>query len=180
MATILVESTGSTPILPKKGTTVVEPNANTNHHPSVEQGGRALAGFLYSFSKKPQGEFFPLYEGKNSIGSSVNAHIYLAEESVSEKHAAIFIIKRQNQKCLDFRIKDEGSTNSTFVNEHQLFAGDVLLIEERSKIIVGAYELKVLKIDHLAEELGVNPAFKAIQTVKADAFFNFGDLGKIK
>jgi hypothetical protein len=71
-----------------------------------------LIGWLYSFTRKPQGEFFVLYEGRNTIGAAGENTIVLDDPGVSQKHC--YILHRAGSKVT--LIKDEGSTNGTLVN----------------------------------------------------------------
>jgi hypothetical protein len=72
---------------------------------------RKLAGLLISYSRKPQGESFPVFEGRNTVGR--NADISPDDHQISEKHFSI-LYRREEKK---FKFKDELSTNGTFVND---------------------------------------------------------------
>jgi hypothetical protein len=69
---------------------------------------RTLAGFLYSVSRSAQGEYWPLYVGSNSIGSSVACSIVLEDVSVSEIHADLVIRKMQNKGLFAY-VQDQPS-----------------------------------------------------------------------
>lgn len=164
MPTIIEEAFGGQQESTKKGkrqpTIIEETTSMDGNGISKNSSNRILAGFLYSFSRTEAGEYFPIYEGKNSIGNDPEADIALMEQTISAHHADIFIIKKQVESKLDFRLKDVGSSNSTFCDDQQLFVGDVAILKERSIIKIGGYHLKLVLIDKFSEELGLNSNFK--------------------
>jgi hypothetical protein len=90
--------------------------------------GRRLVGVLVSYSIRPQGDFFPVAEGKNYIGRETAANICVAgDPQMSERHLSILYRSVDNK----FKFKDEQSSNGTFVNdvlsdEGELKSGDVI------------------------------------------------------
>lgn len=96
---------------------------------------RKLVGWLVSYSLDPNGKDFRLFEGKNLIGSSSENDIVIPDPTVSKKH---FTILQRHGK---FLIKDEFSTNGTFVNgemlsEGELRYGDIITIGNTSLIFI--------------------------------------------
>lgn len=75
---------------------------------------RTLAGFLYSVSHTTTGEFWPVYEGDNSVGNNENNDIFLNETSVSEQHANIVACIEDDKLCI--YIQDKLSDSGTFCN----------------------------------------------------------------
>ncbi|GEM_PF-2410021 len=142
------------------------------------EGKRALVGFLFSYSNTATGEFWPLFEGKNTIGSSANNDIILLEAGVSEMHASVFVIKKRDETSLDFRIQDAGSSNSTIVDKQQLFAGDVTPLKERSVVSIGGYTLIATLVDYAAEQLVPNPGFESREPEEEDLSAIKGELMK--
>lgn len=70
----------------------VEPRAvNSDNLPDTYNGGRKIAGILYSVSRDGSGEIFPLYVGRNTIGSEPECDVYLSEDTVSSNHAVLLI-----------------------------------------------------------------------------------------
>ncbi len=67
----------------------------------------------------PQGEFWPLFGGKYTVGRS-NAgepiDVPLADATISSKHAAILVDNVTGQ----ILVEDIGSTNGTYVNEEHV------------------------------------------------------------
>jgi pSer/pThr/pTyr-binding forkhead associated (FHA) protein len=126
------------------------------------QTQKALVGFLFSYSRLPLGEFWPIYEGKNTIGNHKNCDVTLLEQSVSNPHASIFAIRKKGLDLLEFRIQDAGSETSTIVDGEQLMVGDVTNLKDRSTIQIGGYTLTAVLIDYVAEQFAPNPEFKEI------------------
>lgn len=82
------------------------------------QSGKPIVGFLYSISKTPLGEFWPLQMGRNTIGQSADSDIILPEGTVSTNHAVI--VTRQGKNGIIAAIKDGESTNGTLLNGEPL------------------------------------------------------------
>lgn len=94
---------------------------------------RKLIGWLYTFQRKPTGEFYVLYEGRTTIGSDRSNDIVLDDPSVSKHHC--FIVHRASKKTF---VKDEGSTNGTFVNGEELIGTE--------KLVTDGDEIKIANI----------------------------------
>lgn len=98
-----------------------------NDSPMQNDSGKKLIGWLVSFSQKAEGEDFRLYEGRNLIGGDTSASIYLSDPAVSSPHC--MLLYRGGK----IKIKDELSTNGTFVNgqgieETEIKDGDIILV----------------------------------------------------
>lgn len=78
------------------------------------QPGKPVVGFLYSVSRTPLGEYWPIQMGKNSIGQSSDNDIVLAEGTISSNHAVI--VTRPGRNGIIAAIKDTESTNGTYIN----------------------------------------------------------------
>ena len=101
---------------------------------------KPIVGFLYSVSRTPLGEYWPLQLGKNRYGKNADADITLAEGTVSSNHAVIII--RQGKTGLIAAIKDSESTNGTFINgepidfsAEECHNGDILTIGNNYKLL---------------------------------------------
>lgn len=94
-------------------TDVVQPDTPTAINPL---SGKPIRGFLYSISRGVVGEFWPLRQGKNTIGSSPKCDICLPEATVSEEHASITIRILEAQGKTIASLKDTDSTNGTKIN----------------------------------------------------------------
>lgn len=53
--------------------------------------GRTIVGALFSISRFSTGEIYPVYIGRNTIGSSEESDVCLSEESVSPNHAVLLV-----------------------------------------------------------------------------------------
>ena len=83
---------------------------------------KKLTGFLVSYSHSPNGQSFPLYEGKNTIGRDASSHVVIqGDSSVSEKHFSI-LYRAVDRK---FKFRDEQSSNGTFVNDKLTDEGEL-------------------------------------------------------
>ena len=76
-----------------------------------------------------RGSSFSLIEGENSIGRQMDNHIVLSSSKVSKRHCALLVTPN------DVLLRDEGSTNGTFVNgamtkKQPLRPGDKLSVGE--------------------------------------------------
>ena len=139
--------------------------------------GRPIVGFLYSVSRTPAGEYWPLYIGQNTIGKSGNCHIVLPEATISSEHAVLVVRKMKNPEKVIASISDARSTNGTMLNGMSLaFAaeechnGDILTIGNN-------YELMLILIDTAA--LGLHPAetFIPVEEEEDDSPFAGQDTG---
>lgn len=131
-------------------------------HPS-NQSGKPVAGFLYSISRQGIGEYWPLYLGQNTVGSSPKCSICLREGTVSGEHAVLVVRKMKNPEKTIASISDTRSTNGTMLNNESLgfsaaecFNGDIITIGEN-------YELVLLLIDTKALGLRVSENFIPIE-----------------
>ena len=105
-------------------TIIISPD---NENTLQNNSGRKLIGWLVSFSHKPEGEDFKLYEGRNLIGGDPKSDVYLSDPAVSSPHCMLLF------RGGKIKIKDELSTNGTKVNgevieESELSDGDIILI----------------------------------------------------
>jgi hypothetical protein len=73
---------------------------------------RKLTGVLVTFKWRPQGELFPLYEGRNVIGSGEASDVHVTtDRMMSSEHAVILCRAGRDE------LHDMLSTNGTFLNE---------------------------------------------------------------
>lgn len=83
--------------------------------PRVINPGKPVVGFLYSVSKTPAGEFWPLQIGRNTIGQGSDADICLLEGTVSVNHAVLVVRQIKNTGGIIAAITDTQSTNGTML-----------------------------------------------------------------
>ena len=73
-----------------------------------------LAGFLVTYSNNPLGEFFPLYEGINTVGRNATNTICIDDENISGEHLTIAYYSADKKFYFE---PARLTTNGTFVNE---------------------------------------------------------------
>ncbi len=98
---------------------------------------RKIIGWLVTFTKRPEGEDFKIYEGRNLISSSSDSDIMIGDPAISSPHCMILY------RAGKLIIKDELSTNGTFLN------GDIIEeseLKDNDIIKVGTTELKLRTI----------------------------------
>lgn len=138
----------------------------------TQNAGKPIVGFLYSVSRLPQGEFWPLYLGRNIMGQSADCDIVLPEGTISGTHAVLLIRKNQNPEKVIAQIQDNSSTNGTMLNGVSLEFTPVPC-KNGDIITVGFnYELFLILVDPSA--LGLKPSenFIAVKTEEpANNFF---------
>jgi hypothetical protein len=95
-----------------------------------------LVGWLVTFSHVPSGEDYRLREGRNILGSDVaECDIAVAgDTSISGKHAVI--VFRNGQ----FQIRDNDSTNGTYVNGKDIFGEGAVAVSNLDTIRLGTTE----------------------------------------
>ena len=107
---------------------------------SGNQERKRLVGFLVTYSQSANGDFFPLYEGKNLVGRDDNANVCIQGDSnISERHLSI-LFRNVDRK---FKFKDEQSSNGTFVNDELTDEGE---LKNLDVIRVGATQLLFMEI----------------------------------
>lgn len=128
------------------------------------QVGKPIVGFLYSISRTPLGEFWPLKIGPNSIGIDNGNDIVLPEGTVSGKHAVIVIRQIKNTGNIIAAITDTQSTNGTMINGETIGfsavecnSGDVITIGNN-------YELVLILVDPAKLNLSVSADFIQMET----------------
>jgi FHA domain len=136
-----------------------------------------LAGFLVTFSRVEEGEFFPIHYGNNLIGSGTTAKIPLNEERVSKEHLNILVWPDEDNNCLYVQVVAKESTNPISIDGKKIMQiGQGIKIDHGTRITVGGYELLVVIVDKYVLGLKKNPDFKAKSNPKdySDPFFSMG------
>ena len=107
---------------------------------SLAPRGR-LAGWLVTFDQSPDGRDFRLRVGSNRIGANPHCDVVIDDEAVSGSHAIIM--------CRDgqFVIKDDFSSNGTFVNESEVSASQTL--RNYDQVRVGNTTLTLVALERL-------------------------------
>lgn len=127
------------------------------------QTGKPVVGFLYSISRTAAGEYWPLYQGQNTIGKSPNCDIQLLEGTVSQEHAVVMVRKMKNPEKVIASVTDARSTNGTMLNGQSLgFSaeecknGDIITIGDN-------YELYLVLVDPASLGLKVSDKFISVE-----------------
>lgn len=138
---------------------------------------KPVMGFLYSVSRTPLGEFWPLYAGPNRIGRASSCDVSLQEASVSDNHATLVIRKMQNNgenAGVFVYLQDTGSMNGTMLNgvtldfnPKECKSGDIISIGDN-------YELYFLLVDPDSIGLKQKPNFKSTAAESAEGNFPTG------
>lgn len=132
------------------------------------QLGKPIVGFLYSISRTPAGEFWPLQVGPNKIGTDPSSDILLPEGTVSQDHAVLVIRKLKSSGNVIASITDAQSTNGTMLNGESLGFNPVEC-HNGDKIIIGEnYELILFLIDTTELGLSVSENFIPLETDAED------------
>lgn len=123
-----------------------------NRASSQDDAPRRLAGVLVTFSWNSRGELFPLYEGKNVIGSGGAAgerpHCDVqitTDPTLSREHALIRCLKK------DYEIFDQKSQNGTYMND-RLVPVHGMPLEDQATIKAGETVWQFLMIRPPAHE----------------------------
>jgi hypothetical protein len=125
------------------GRTMVVPSTKSSEG-KVEEAkatpSRKLVGWLVSYTISELGVDFRLYEGQNNIGRDGKNTVRITEDtSISSHHATI--LYRGGQ----FYLRDEMSTNPSFVNEEEVMPGNTIKLADGDEIRVGK-TLLVLRV----------------------------------
>ncbi len=134
------------------------PIVNASISSRVRRNEGFITGVLVSFSKNPNGEYWILRQGKNTIGSDRSNNIMLMERNISDQHAVLKIRRSRRDNRLMFYIDDMCSEVGTLVNGEDIeFTSTELSLGD--KIVIGGYELLFLSFDKDKQELKTNTSF---------------------
>lgn len=124
---------------------------NQDYSSPRPQAGKPILGFLYSISRQGIGEYWPLYQGPNTIGSSPTCNICLREATVSSQHAVLMVRKLKNPDKTIASLEDTRSTNGTMLNGESLSFtqvecknGDIIAVGESYELVVFLIDVKAL------------------------------------
>lgn len=125
---------------------------------------KPIVGFLYSVSRTPFGEYWPIYLGQNVIGRDNSCSIILEEGTVSSEHALIMVRKMKNPEKLIASIVDARSTCGTMINGESL-GFDQVECKSMDVITIGEnYELLFILIDNVMLNLSTREDFVPVNT----------------
>lgn len=120
---------------------------------------RPIIGVLYSISACLEGELFPIYVGRNIIGSDLSCDICLRETSVSPLHGLLLARKQIDQngeEYINVILSDNNSRYGTMVNGEKLSFekvecsdGDVITIGQNYVLILSLFNaINKLKVSY--------------------------------
>lgn len=136
---------------------------------------RTIVGALFSISHLSTGELFPIYIGRNTIGSSEDSDICLSEETVSPNHAVLLVRaveESDGKRTLKIYMTDYDSEFGTMVGDVAL-EYDKIECRDHDIISVGCnYKFLLCLFDADRYGLQVSNGFKVIVRQKAMAAGN--------
>jgi RNA polymerase subunit RPABC4/transcription elongation factor Spt4 len=121
-------------------------------------GQPALTGFLVSFSLSEQGTYFPLREGRQTIGKDRTMRIHIDDELLSGEHAVILFRKGR------FIFEDRLSSNGSEVNGREA-AGQIDL-KHGDILTMGSHTFTLVVIP---ARLAGDPASKSAEAPRAQS-----------
>lgn len=123
------------------------------------QSGKPIVGFLYSISRTPIGEYWPLQIGRNTIGQSESSDVRLLESTVSADHAVIVIRQLKNTGGVIAAITDTQSSNGTMINGETIGFSSVECHNGDVITVGNNYEFVFILIDSAKLGLSVSRDF---------------------
>lgn len=139
-------------------------SANDKRVSHIDLQERPVAGVLYSVSQDSLGEIFPIYVGRNTIGSHHESDVYLSEQTISSNHAVMLVrvINNQGKRIVTMSLTDYDSEFGTSVNGVRL-GYDSKLLQGGEIIQIGnAYQFVFFPFDAEAFGLAQIDYFAAI------------------
>ena len=125
---------------------------------------RPLIGVFYSISAGIEGELFPVYVGRNTIGSDPSCDICLRETSVSAMHGMLVARKQTNEEGREYIrviLSDNNSGYGIIVNGQSLNFEKVEC-SDGDVIKVGQNYVLVLSLFNALEKLSIADGFDRI------------------
>lgn len=137
---------------------------------TVEIQNRPMIGVLYSISAGIEGELFPVYVGRNTIGSDPSCDICLLETSVSAVHGVMLARKQTDdfgEEYISVILSDNNSSNGTMVNSERL-SYEKIECKDGDLITVGQNYVLILSLFNAINKLTVASDFERIQHPEPD------------
>ncbi len=102
-------------------------------------GTRILVGFLVSYEGVELGQYWPIHQGKSTVGrqgAATGLDIEIAHPTTSSMHASLLAASQPGRVI----IEDAGSTNGTFVNENPLAPGQRWELRDGDRLRFGLFD----------------------------------------
>lgn len=142
------------------------PAAGSNSR-SLNMQERVVVGVLFSISKDLLGEIFPIYLGRNVIGSDLSSEICLRESTVSAEHAVLFVRRDGYPDECVMSLTDYGSAHGTIVNSRDC-RYETLAVKENDVLTIGKHYKFIVKTFETGKAgLFEDPAFELIGGAQA-------------
>jgi hypothetical protein len=131
------------------GTGRPRPSPGELREPALDIGPdvpRVLVGFLVSFDHAELGQYWPLHQGRNSLGrlgTAAGVDIEIAHPTTSSLHAVLLARARPGRVI----VEDNRSTNGTFVNDNALAPGQRWELRDGDRLRFGLFEALIKIID---------------------------------
>ena len=129
---------------------------------SVKLQHRPIVGVLFSISGGLEGELFPVYIGRNIIGSDTSCDICLREESVSAQHGSILVRKQTNDdgtEHLQVTLSEIDSGTGLSANGKKV-GFETLSCADNDVISVGRSYSLILRLFNAIDKLSVCSEFR--------------------
>ena len=126
---------------------------------------RPIIGVLYSISACVEGELFPIYVGRNTIGSDLSCDICLRETSVSPVHGLLLARKQidvNGEEYINVYLSDNNSNYGTMVNSERL-SFEKIECKDGDVITVGQNYVLIVSLFNAINKLSISYGFDRIQ-----------------
>lgn len=150
----------------------VFPGMNPSVQPVQQANTKPVVGFLFSVSRTPAGEYWPLHVGLNTIGRTAECDVCLNEATVTAEHAKLVVRVMKNPEKTICSLQDAASTCGSMINGSSLgfdpvecHNGDIITIGEH-------YQLYLILVDTKTIGLSVDPNF--IEAAAEEPLPSFG------
>ena len=112
-------------------------SGSDNSSKATPRSSRKLMGWIVSYSNDPMGSDYKIFEGRNFLGSNSKADITISgDQSISGTHALILCKKNK------FWLRDEMSSNGTYLNDNELEPSESPEIKDGDNIKLGSTVFK--------------------------------------
>lgn len=145
----------------------------------VRLQNRPIVGVLYSISASPEGELFPIYVGRNTIGSDLSCDICLRETSVSAQHGMLLARRQMDddgREYFNVILSDSNSCYGTCLNGEKVVFEKVVCADG-DVISIGQNYVLILSLFNALDKLVVSGGFDRMPMPSSneDATFSRND-----
>lgn len=119
-------------------------SAGQNTSRMIKMQERVIVGVLFSISRGLLGEIFPLYLGRNIIGTTDFCDVCLRESTVSSEHAILYI-RKDPEGDFEITLTDYNSMYGSAVNNVDA-RYEVLPVHENDVLTIGSHYKLLVKL----------------------------------